>query len=514
MKTRVLILFMTLGMMIGITGCGHEHQWRKATCERPKTCVTCGETEGKKLKHSWVEATYEEAKHCEECGKTKGEPLKEEVEEIEQAETEEMVTEAVTTEVENDVITESEDKIIQELLIAEKQDLGYVELYLERIFELKSTDMADQFLLVDVDGNDIPELAASHSSGTFSEDNTFLYTVYDNSVVLLECGTSGMDGCSIEFSEGNNVIARRYGLVGEEYIYSKLNQGQLEEIFSTSTGGMYNEEVGDTVHYWGINGNGVSKEEYYDQIADFAMSYYPFTRIDYEGLWTIDISYSDGYINYERTYKQEYMTYDEIRTELKNKLPVTEFSAIEEVYTDVDMNEFIHVLGYMNYHIGSMGNPERSAYRFLNTYHFNIEELGWGNSQDFIKELLPSAMFISQEEGYALYEVEASDLIDFYWEGFGKETTVDLLLAENSYGIHDVGNGKLHLELNTMSAPVDYHNTIESVTESGNIVQVSGECEFFDGYDLGYKYVCVLEKNEASTLNGYRILDVKVERFI
>ncbi len=79
MKTRVLILGLALVMMLGITGCGHEHQWKKATCEEPKTCEICGETKGKKLKHSWVEATYEETKYCEKCGKTKGEPLKEEM---------------------------------------------------------------------------------------------------------------------------------------------------------------------------------------------------------------------------------------------------------------------------------------------------------------------------------------------------------------------------------------------------------------------------------------------------
>ena len=77
MKTRVFVLLVLLFVMLEIVGCGHEHQWEKATCEEPKTCEICGETKGEKLKHSWIEATYEEAKHCEKCGKTKGKSLRE-----------------------------------------------------------------------------------------------------------------------------------------------------------------------------------------------------------------------------------------------------------------------------------------------------------------------------------------------------------------------------------------------------------------------------------------------------
>ena len=90
-----------------------EHEWVDATCETPKTCDICGETEGEALGHSyeavvtepncedkgytthtcsvcgdaytsdevdalghsWKDATTEAPKTCESCGETEGEPL-------------------------------------------------------------------------------------------------------------------------------------------------------------------------------------------------------------------------------------------------------------------------------------------------------------------------------------------------------------------------------------------------------------------------------------------------------
>ena len=49
----------------------HVHEWVEATCTAPKTCKTCGETEGEALGHDWKEAP----KTCTRCGATEGEKL-------------------------------------------------------------------------------------------------------------------------------------------------------------------------------------------------------------------------------------------------------------------------------------------------------------------------------------------------------------------------------------------------------------------------------------------------------
>ena len=52
-----------------------DHGFASATCETPKTCATCGKTEGEALGHDYKAATCEAPKTCETCGKTEGEAL-------------------------------------------------------------------------------------------------------------------------------------------------------------------------------------------------------------------------------------------------------------------------------------------------------------------------------------------------------------------------------------------------------------------------------------------------------
>ena len=48
----------------------HRHSWQEATCTEPKTCASCGETEGAAKGHTWQEATATEPKKCLTCGVT------------------------------------------------------------------------------------------------------------------------------------------------------------------------------------------------------------------------------------------------------------------------------------------------------------------------------------------------------------------------------------------------------------------------------------------------------------
>ena len=58
--------------VFAFAGCKHEHEWAEATCTEPKTCSTCGETEGVAKEHQWTEATCTEPKTCSLCGDTEG----------------------------------------------------------------------------------------------------------------------------------------------------------------------------------------------------------------------------------------------------------------------------------------------------------------------------------------------------------------------------------------------------------------------------------------------------------
>ena len=75
LKRKLPILIICCIICVLLFGCGHEHVWTEATCEKPETCSDCGETRGNALGHVWKEASCETPKTCSRCGLTEGEPL-------------------------------------------------------------------------------------------------------------------------------------------------------------------------------------------------------------------------------------------------------------------------------------------------------------------------------------------------------------------------------------------------------------------------------------------------------
>ena len=74
MKKKLTVLILALALLLVFTGCC-SHEWNAATCETPKTCAKCSETEGEALGHSWADATCEAPKTCATCNKTEGAAL-------------------------------------------------------------------------------------------------------------------------------------------------------------------------------------------------------------------------------------------------------------------------------------------------------------------------------------------------------------------------------------------------------------------------------------------------------
>lgn len=64
---------------IDCNGCGEtrttKHNYKAATCTKPKTCKVCGVTSGKKLGHNYAAATCTKPKTCKNCGATSGSAL-------------------------------------------------------------------------------------------------------------------------------------------------------------------------------------------------------------------------------------------------------------------------------------------------------------------------------------------------------------------------------------------------------------------------------------------------------
>lgn len=74
MKRFVCIISILLVCCINVA-CGHEHDWKAATCTEAMMCTGCGAVQGEPLDHIYENATCEKPKVCLECGKELGEPI-------------------------------------------------------------------------------------------------------------------------------------------------------------------------------------------------------------------------------------------------------------------------------------------------------------------------------------------------------------------------------------------------------------------------------------------------------
>lgn len=67
--------FVLLGVLLSaflLASCSCEHEWDAATCVTPRTCNSCGETQGEALGHNWQLATCLIPQTCSVCGQSQG----------------------------------------------------------------------------------------------------------------------------------------------------------------------------------------------------------------------------------------------------------------------------------------------------------------------------------------------------------------------------------------------------------------------------------------------------------
>ncbi len=169
---------------------------------------------------------------------------------------------------------------------------GYITAYRGLVKEMSDAGVADQFMLAQIDGDEVWELLASSSEGSFDQENTFIYTVHNDEPVLLASVIAGSDGASLSYSE-NNLIRQTGSVAGMTDVYSSISDGALKEEFRAE---MINtpetDAAGDEVFSYTVNGKEVSQEEYEKQLADFNAKNAPFVVIDPDGLNVMD--FKDG----------------------------------------------------------------------------------------------------------------------------------------------------------------------------------------------------------------------------
>ncbi len=184
---------------------------------------------------------------------------------------------------------------------AGESDGGYG-VYLDKMNDLKSKELADQFTLafINDDGRDIPELIASDSKGSFDHENAFIFTYQDGEVVEVASAITGVDGANLDYAIGANLIHISGAAAGMRDAFYRIENGKLEEVFVAEATSM------DDDAKFSINGESVKKDDYYKQIDDFMRPYNPLVRIAYDGLYDVTYTYNDGYGGFEQGSMENY----------------------------------------------------------------------------------------------------------------------------------------------------------------------------------------------------------------
>ncbi len=207
----------------------------------------------------------------------------------------------------------------------------YATAYLGLIKRLYNEGKADSYMLLDVDGDNTPELAAVESEGTYDTKNAYLYTFYNGKAVMLKSLTSGLDGAHIYISKGNNRV----------YCTGLLSGNEHNELYSIQKGQLVSKKVYDLLcdtngnpETYKINDSEVSADEYYDDIDDNICDV-SYTAIDYDGLKETDFSVIDkegGLAITESEKIEKYRDFDKMSKKL------IDLGASEEI--DADLSKY------------------------------------------------------------------------------------------------------------------------------------------------------------------------------
>ena len=200
-----------------------------------------------------------------------------------------------------------------------KDAIPYRDIYAAQIDELVSREQADLFALVYVDDDDVPELAAISSEGSWDKDQVFLYTTDGKKAVLLASDIGpGMEGHSISFFEKQNVFMQSGAALGDSFVFYKIEKSAPVKITSLSWFEMPDAD-GEYIETYMVDDKEVSEEDYAKALKSAVPKGEMTILVGTEttDMVKYDVDAQDGYLSYEQKDEVPYYQYDEIMLQLK-----------------------------------------------------------------------------------------------------------------------------------------------------------------------------------------------------
>lgn len=71
MRKAILIILSLIVMLFVFNSCECQHEWKEATCTEPKTCSSCGKTEGETIEHTYTTGKCTDKQYCTVCNAEK-----------------------------------------------------------------------------------------------------------------------------------------------------------------------------------------------------------------------------------------------------------------------------------------------------------------------------------------------------------------------------------------------------------------------------------------------------------
>ena len=194
-------------------------------------------------------------------------------------------------------------------------EVSYSQAYLDEAKRLNDAHEADQFALVDIDADGVPELAASSSEGSWDKDQIFLYTVKDGKASLLASDIApGMEGHYIGFYEGENIVEKSGAAFGEIHEYYSINEGGLSPVLSLQ---WLEDPERDYELVYLVDGQESDEAEYSKAEQDFLSSHANLTYLDTNEMAVMEVSSADGMRDTSVVSTKPYLSYDELAEQLK-----------------------------------------------------------------------------------------------------------------------------------------------------------------------------------------------------
>ncbi|WP_026670785.1 hypothetical protein [Butyrivibrio sp. AE3006] len=298
MKRNKIITSLMAALLISsmLTACGGQSE---QTTDVPEEDVPAA---------SEVQETEEET----EIEEPETETLEEEPEAAEEETTEE--TEPEVTEEETEVSSEeTTDDVVDESGSTDFSD--YKSAYLSKVTEYNDNGTADNFALIEINGVETPILAAANSEGPLEEEgNAHIFIAPDGNLSELLSVSQGYDGNHIYISDAENTVLWTSGMSGTEiFMVYTINGSELEitdELYAVY-------DIENETYTYRLGETEISLAEYQDKFAEIITSKGPYTGVDVDGLNKVNISNTDGFLNYEPLSTDKYLSFDEIKAQLE-----------------------------------------------------------------------------------------------------------------------------------------------------------------------------------------------------